>query len=172
MIELSINKQEYKRGFKDACIYFVYNFLIIAIVVFVPMIVCLVLGILYKDWETTSAGISFGIIWILSVLIIMTRYIHLKKSFLYAWKNDCDGILTYMIEKRESTFIITNVNKNKSIEIPFQIIKGIWKSKNAFIIVYTCLIDGKYGWSVFPRNVELEQMFNDYPVLRNSKKSL
>ncbi|HBK02688.1 MAG TPA: hypothetical protein DDY77_06645 [Clostridiales bacterium] len=109
---------------------------VILAVLFLPLaIYCIVISCITKDKEAFIMGGSAAAIAVLSIVVILQRYLVIKKALKMSFKNvDLQGNLNYTLEVIDETLIITCLNTGEVNKIRKNDIKKFAYAKNSIFI--------------------------------------
>mgnify|MGYP007047937461 CR=1 FL=1 len=135
MIKYNKNIKNYRLYLKETLKYVCKVYAILAIL-FLPLaIYCIVISCITKDKEAFIMGGSAAAIAVLSIVVILQRYLVIKKALKMSFKNvDLQGNLNYTLEVIDETLIITCLNTGEVNKIRKNDIKKFAYAKNTIFI--------------------------------------
>ena len=131
----------------------------ISVVLFLPLaIYCIVVGYITKDKEICIMGGSAAVLTVMSVVVILQRYLVTKRTLKMSFKNaDLQGNLNFSLEVIDEKLSITCINTGEITKIGKDNIKKLSRTKNMiFIRTYTkgliALQNNKEVWDLLESN--------------------
>ncbi len=138
----------------------------ISVVIFLPLaIYCIVVGYITKDKEVCIMGGSAAVLTVMSVVVILQRYLVIKKTLKMFFKNaDSQGNLNFLLEVIDEKLSITCINTGEITKIGKDNIKKLSRTKNMiFIRTYT------KGLVSLPNNKEVRDLLETGNMFSDKK---
>lgn len=165
MIKYNKNIKNYKLYLKETLKYVCKVYVILA-VLFLPLaIYCIVISCITKDKEAFIMGCSAAAIAVLSIVVILQRYLVIKKALKMSFENvDLQGNLNYMLEVVDEKLFITCINTGEITKIRKDNIKKISQAKN--IIFIRTFVKSLIS---LPNNKEIRDLLKTNNMIPNKK---